>query len=183
MIELSKVDSLERRELLRQTYREYAVIILVLMCIFAIFVAVFMKNYNQLQRDKVLNDAIKMVHGNITDYSIYNAYCTDGESRQVVCYRGDILVDNSCIYNKVTADTYIAAQRYLTQYYPRNSTYIINYNTITDKCDDRININDANFAVWFVCLFPLIVSGLLLILTIFVFCKTIIQIKIDKLIY
>ncbi|AYV79480.1 MAG: hypothetical protein Faunusvirus16_14 [Faunusvirus sp.] len=176
----SKVNSLEKQQLLHKTYRAYTVMIFGCMFIFALFVTAFMRNYNLLQQDIVLNDAIKMIHGNITDYNVYSTYCTDGESRQVVCYRGDILVDNSCIYNKVTANTRIAALRYLTQYYPRNSSYIINYNTITGKCDDRIDLRNDNFFVWGLCFVSLILSGLLLIWIIFSFCRSIIEIKISS---
>ncbi|AYV79530.1 MAG: hypothetical protein Faunusvirus20_13 [Faunusvirus sp.] len=111
----------------------------------------FAISYQEMHQNMRANDQINTVKATVANYTIYNSYCIDNDGRQYICYRGDVIIDNYCIFNKISADTYYDIHKYLTANYPINSNYTINYNAQTGVCGDKTDIGKYIFATWFTC--------------------------------
>ena len=97
------------------------------------------------------NNQIQQINSIVSNYTIYNAYCTDIYDHQYICYHGDVIIGKYCIFNKIARDDYNDVLQYLTATYPLHSAYVINYDTQTSVCRDRDSTAGIVFVTWFLC--------------------------------
>src|SRR5579872_4004725 len=109
--------------------------------------------YNQYKNDINYNNNIITINTTIKNYTIIISQCFDMNNNPYICYKGNIITNITCEFEKITDNIYENVKNWLTLYYPIGQQININYNVKTKKCDNYVNTNVEHAFIIFMDIF------------------------------
>jgi hypothetical protein len=126
--------------------------------------------YSGYKKDLNYNSNIITMNTNVKNYSIVISQCRDKNNNLYICYIGNIITNNSCIFERITDSIYENVKIWLNTYYPIGKQVSVEYNIKTNQCDSYINTSVESGWLWF-CGISLIVISPLFLYSVYIYIK------------